>query len=198
MNRLFSSFRLRLVTVMLLLLLATQGATYFLVASAAENNARAQIEDEIEGATRIFEQLAGERVQQLELAVRILNSDFAFSSTFARLRENDDPVARATLRSALQNYRIRIGNNASFLRLMSLDGESLADTLPPDMAGDLVLDEKLLQAADDSSDLEVTTVSGFVTRCILIVIRPCSRRNPARGLPSDFRSTTGWLRTWGG
>ncbi|HEY5753764.1 MAG TPA: adenylate/guanylate cyclase domain-containing protein [Chthoniobacterales bacterium] len=185
MNRLFSSFRLRLVTVILLLLLATQGATFFLVASAAENNARAQIEDEIEGATRIFEQLAGERVQELELAVRLLNSDYAFSSTFAKLREHDDPVARATLRSALQNYSLRIVT-ASFLRLISLDGELMADTLPPHMAGDLVLDEKLLQAADDSPDLKVTTVERIRDTLHLIVIQPLLMPEPSAWIAVGF------------
>lgn len=185
MNRLFSSFRLRLVTVILLLLLATQGATFFLVASAAENNARAQIEDEIEGATRIFEQLAGERVQELELAVRLLNSDYAFSSTFAKLREHDDPVARATLRSALQNYSLRIVT-ASFLRLISLDGELMADTLPPHMAGDLVLDEKLLQAADDSPDLKVTTVERIRDTLHLIVIQPLLMPEPSAWIAVAF------------
>ncbi|HEY5893645.1 MAG TPA: adenylate/guanylate cyclase domain-containing protein [Chthoniobacterales bacterium] len=185
MNRLFSSFRLRLVMVLLLLLLATQGATYFLVASAAESNARAQIEEEIEGATRIFEQLAGERVQELELAVRLLSSDFAFSSTFAKLRENDGPVARATLRSALQNYRTRIGA-ASFLRLISMDGEPVADTLPPDMAGDLVLDERLLQAADDSHDLEVTTVERIRDTLHLVVIRPLLTPEPSAWIAVGF------------
>lgn len=185
MSPLFHSFRLRLVMVLLLLLLATQGATYFLVASAAEKNARAQIQDEIEGATRIFEKLAAERVQELELAVRLLSSDFAFTSTFAKLQENDGPVERATLRSALQNYHGRIVA-ASFLRLISLDGEPLADTLPSNTSRDLVLDERLLRAADESNDLKVTAVEQIRDTLHLVVILPLLMPEPSAWIAVGF------------
>ncbi|HEY5954241.1 MAG TPA: adenylate/guanylate cyclase domain-containing protein [Terrimicrobiaceae bacterium] len=157
--------------ILLLLLAGTQAVTFVLVAAAERKYAQQRVHAEIEEATRVFIQFVTQTVKQLALSVRLLSSDYAFSSTFARLRDSDDPVARATLESALQNYRNRIGI-ASFIRLISLDGQTIVDTLPPGESSRLVIGEALILRAEEIPGFQAAQIETLGDSLHLVVIHP--------------------------
>ncbi len=126
---------------------------------------------ETEEATRVFVQFVAQTVKQLALSVRLLSSDYAFASTVAQLRNSNDPVARATLESALQNYRGRIGI-ASFVRLVSSDGQTLIDTLAPEISKKLSIDEATIIRAEDSPSLHATKIDRLGASLHLVMIYP--------------------------
>ena len=162
--------------------------TFLLVAAAERKHARERIGAEIEEATRVFIQFVTQTVKQLGLAVRLLSSDYAFASTFAQLRNSNDAVARATLESALQNYRGRIGL-ASFIRLISSDGQTIADTLPAEASAKLTVDEQVVLRAEETPGLQATTVETLGGTLHLIVVYPLLAPEPsvwiAVGFPLD-------------
>jgi len=170
------------VAVILALLAATQAATFLFVTVASRRAARERIAAELSDASRTFERIVAGRVRELSRAVELLSSDFAFASTFAKLRESDTALARATLRSALENYRGRIGS-ASFLRLVSLDYELLAGT---EAAGAGAMDQALFAAAEESPDLEATAVEARGARVDLVVVRPLLTPDPAAWIVVGF------------
>ena len=162
--------------------------TFFLVAAAERRHAQERIRAEIEEATRVFIQFVTQTVKQLGLAVRLLSSDYAFASTFAQLRNSNDPVARATLESALQNYRGRI-RLASFIRLISSDGRTIADTLPAEASAKLAIDEQLVLHAEETPGLQATTVETLGDTLHLVMVYPLLAPEPsvwiAVGFPLD-------------
>jgi len=162
--------------------------TFFLVAAAERRHAQERIRAEIEEATRVFIQFVTQTVKQLGLAVRLLSSDYAFASTFAQLRNSNDPVARATLESALQNYRGRI-RLASFIRLISSDGRTIADTLSAEASAKLAIDEQLVLHAEETPGLQATTVETLGDTLHLVMVYPLLAPEPsvwiAVGFPLD-------------
>ena len=171
LNPFFSSFRGRLIAILLLLLAGTHAVTFILVAAAERKHARERVNVETEEATRVFVQFVAQTVKQLALSVRLLSSDYAFASTVAQLRNSNDPVARDTLESALQNYRGRIGI-ASFVRLVSSDGQTLIDTLPPEISKKLSIDEEMIVRAEDSPSLQATKIEALGESVHLVMIYP--------------------------
>jgi len=177
-----------LIAILLLLLASTQAVTFVLVAAAERKHAQERVDAEIEEATRVFVQFVTQTVKQLALSVRLLSSDYAFASTFAQLRNSNDPTARATLESALQNYRGRIGI-ASFIRLISSAGETIADTLPPGESAKLVIDEQLILRAEDTPNSQAAQIESLGASLHLVVIHPLLTPEPsvwiAVGFPLD-------------
>ncbi len=158
-------------TILLLLLAGTQAVTFVLIAIAERKHAHERVNVETEEATRVFIQFVAQTVKQLALSVRLLSSDYAFASTVAQLRNANDPVARATLESALQNYRARIGI-ASFVRLVSSDGQALIDTLAADASEKLTIDEEMIIRAEDSPSLQATKIEALGESLHLVMIYP--------------------------
>jgi adenylate cyclase len=142
-----------------------------LVAAAERKHAQERVNVETEEATRVFIQFVTQTVKQLALSVRLLSSDYAFASTVAQLRNANDPVAQATLESALQNYRARIGIS-SFVRLVSSDGQTLIDTLAPDVSEQLSIDEETIVRAEDSPSLQATKIEALGESLHLVMIYP--------------------------
>jgi len=181
----FSSFRGRLVTVLFALLLGAQAATYVLISDAASKDARRQVRERMDETTRTFQESMARRASELRLGVRLLSSDYAFASTFSRLRESKDPVTRETLRSALQNYQARIGT-ASFLRLSSLDGERIADTLAASFSESLSFEKSLIEAAENSDALEASSVEVLDDSLHFVVLRPLLMPEPSAWIAVGF------------
>jgi len=172
----------------LLLLASTQAVTFVFVSAAERKYARQRVNAEIEEATRVFIQFVTQTVKQLALSVRLLSSDYAFSSTFAQLRNSNDSVARATLESALQNYRDRIGI-ASFIRLVSSEGETIADTLPAEESARLAIDDQLILRAEETPGFQAAQIESLDDALHLVVIHPLLMTEPsvwiAVGFPLD-------------
>jgi adenylate cyclase len=175
--------------------------TFLLVAAAERKHAQERIRVEIEEATRVVIQFVTQTVKQLGLAVRLLSSDYAFASTFAQLRDSNDAVARATLESALQNYRGRIGL-ASFIRLISSDGQTIADTLPAEASAKLAIDEQLVLRAEETPGLQATTIETLGDTLHLSVVYPLLAPEPSvwivvgfpldAALVAEFRRLSGF------
>jgi adenylate cyclase len=168
-----------------LLLASTQAVTFLLVAAAARKYAEERVRAEIEEATRVFVQFVAQTVKQLGLAVRLLSSDYAFASTFAQLRSSEESVARATLESALHNYRGRIGV-ASFIRLVSSEGKAIADTLPPQLSGKLNIGEQLILRAEESPQLQGTKIETLGDTLHLVMIYPLLAPEPTVWIAVGF------------
>ncbi|HEY5953947.1 MAG TPA: adenylate/guanylate cyclase domain-containing protein [Terrimicrobiaceae bacterium] len=177
-----------MIAILLLLLASTQSVTFLLVAAAERKYARQRVNAEIEEATRVFVQFVTQTVKQLALSVRLLSSDYGFSSTFAQLRNSDSPVARATLQSALENYRDRIVV-ASFIRLVSSEGQTIADTLPPAESAKLVMSEQLIIRAEETPGLQAARIETLGDTLHLVVVHPLLMPEPsvwiAVGFPLD-------------
>jgi adenylate cyclase len=168
---LFSSVRERLIAILLLLLASTQAVTFLLVAAAERKYAQQRVNAEIEEATRVFIQFVRQTVRQLALSVRLLSSDYAFASTVAQLHDSRDPVSRATLESALENYRARIAI-ASFIRLISPEGQTIVDTLPDEDSARLVIGEELILRAEETPGFQEAQIEQVGESLHLVVIRP--------------------------
>ena len=148
-----------------------QAVTFVLVAAAERKYARQRVNAEIGEATRVFIQFVTQTVKRLALSVRLLSSDYAFASTFAQLRNSSDPVARATLESALQNYRERI-TIASFIRLISSEGETIVDTLPERDSARLVIGEQIILRAEETPGFQAAQIESVGESLHLVVIHP--------------------------
>ena len=155
------------------------------MATAARKYAQQRVRTETEEATRVFVQFVTQTVKHLGLAVRLLSSDYAFASTFAQLRTSNDAVAHATLISALQNYRGRIGL-ASFIRLIASDGRTIADTLSAEASSQLVIDEELVARAEDSPDLQATKIEALGDTLHLVMVYPLLTPEPSVWIAVGF------------
>ncbi len=184
----------------LLLLAGTQAVTYFLVSRVAERAARERISEDLHDAAGTFEILLKTEAENFSRFVELLTSDYAFASTFAQLEEADTAVARATLRSALQNFRDRIGRPA-FLRLVSLDRELLADTEASDVAAVPAMNPAIFDAAEESPGLEAAAIEIVGDRMGLLVVHPLLAPDPAAwvvvGFPLDDRLAAEFRRLSG-
>ncbi|GMR06565.1 MAG: hypothetical protein BMS9Abin25_1167 [Gammaproteobacteria bacterium] len=116
----FKNFRTRLLIFLVSLLGAVLGAVFFSVNQANTSNARLHLEEALQITAKTFAKSLRDREQILNEKVRLLSGDFAFKSAFA----TRDP---ATIKSALENHRQRVG--ANIMILLAMDGEIIADTM---------------------------------------------------------------------
>jgi adenylate cyclase len=184
METFFHSFWARLTAVLFLLLLTAQGTAYLMISVAADRSAQEQVEEKISEAIETLQKQMDRRVSELRLATKLLSKDYAFATAFSKLQNSKENRDRETLRSMLQNYEGRIGS-ASFLVLISLEGEKLAETLPEKSPG-FFLDPKLLHAAEESPDLEATGVTRIGESLHFVVLRPLLMPNPRAWIAIGF------------
>ena len=116
----FKNYRTRLLIFLVSLLCLVLGAVLFSVNQANISNARLHLEEALQITANTFAKSLKDREQILTEKVRLLSGDFAFKTAFA----SRDP---GTIKSALENHRQRVG--ANIMLLLSIDGETIADTL---------------------------------------------------------------------
>ncbi len=173
----FRSFRARLLTFVLGLLLVVQAAVLLAVSRANESNARQHIDEALALTAGTFERALAIREQILLEKVRLLSSDFAFKQACA---DGD----HATLLSALENHRARVG--ADVMLTISMDGEVEADTLHPDVYGvDFVLPELVVAAAADEFG-EASSIEFIDGRPYQLVVVPLFTPDPAAWIVIGF------------
>jgi PAS domain S-box-containing protein len=120
----FRSFQSRVVVSFLILITLVQAGSLLAVDSMIHRSARANIKAQLATTARVFDRLIEARNRRLVEAATILSADFPFKQVVAL----DD---RATLLSAMDNHRLRIG--ADLMMLVALDGrEIVASTLHHD------------------------------------------------------------------
>jgi PAS domain S-box-containing protein len=121
----FRSLQSRVVVSFLVLITLVQAGSYVAVDSTIQRSARANLKAQLSTTARVFDGLIKARNQRLVEAARILSQDFPFKQVVAL----ED---RATLLSAMDNHRLRIG--ADLMMLVSLDGSRIVETLHHDPA----------------------------------------------------------------
>jgi adenylate cyclase len=119
----FKSFRSRILTFFLGLLLLIQFISLYLVDVANTRNADALIGEALVTTVQAFHNRIAGRNEALILAGNLLSGDFAFKTAFGT-------GSPRTIESALQNHRRRIG--ADLMLLLDLDGNyiSTSGTVP--------------------------------------------------------------------
>ena len=115
----FRSFQTRVVVAFLALITLVQAGTLIAVNTAITRSARSHVKEELTTAARVFTQVIDARNRRLIESARILSEDFAFKQVLA-------VSDRATLMSAMDNHRRRIG--ADLMLLLSLENTLIADT----------------------------------------------------------------------
>ncbi len=122
----FRSFQARIVVSFLALVTLVVLGSLLVANSAITQSARARVKAELATAAKVFTQVIDARNRRLVEAARILSEDLPFKQVVAL---ND----RATLLSAMDNHRSRIGSD--LMLLLALDGAVVADTLHPEARG---------------------------------------------------------------
>jgi adenylate cyclase len=120
----FRTFRGRLATFIICLLVIVLGTTLFIVRQANHRSVLREIESNLRTGARVFSTLTERRMDELTQQAWLLSSDYAFKQAFGT--NADDP---GTIRDAMQNWSNRI--NATFMALVSLEGVTLYDSAEP-------------------------------------------------------------------
>ena len=123
----------RIVGMSLLLLLLVQLAGFAVVRSAIDDNARAQIAQELTVGERVWRRVLEQNAQQLRVGAGVLAADFGFRSALATQDAE-------TLRSALSNHGERIGARITALldpalQLVATSDDAAALRLEAEFAG---------------------------------------------------------------
>ncbi|HXV76366.1 MAG TPA: adenylate/guanylate cyclase domain-containing protein, partial [Candidatus Polarisedimenticolaceae bacterium] len=173
-----SSFQARLLTLVVGSFAVVLTATLLLVSAANRAGVRRQIDEALELATGVFHQSIADRVERLVEAARLLAGDFAFKSAYAT-------GERATVRSALENHRARIG--ADVMLLASLDYEILADTRDgPGVGSRLPVAQRLDELVAEGR-LELSTIAFLDDAPYQIVVVPLMVPIPDAWICVGFR-----------
>ena len=143
----FKTFRSYVAFVFLSLVAIVLATGYFVVVSANRSASIGQIDENLRTGARVFDALSNRQIDQLMVQARLLSYDYGFKQAFGT--SSDDP---ATMRLALLNWRNRI--NASFLALVSLDGQVIHDSEHAERIGKPFAIPALIEAAQNSDQQE--------------------------------------------
>lgn len=167
-----SSFKVRLLLIILGLVVTSQVVTGLVVGHRTRSEGQRQAEHALDSGARIFERLLSDRERQLASNVSILAADFALRRALAT-------GDRTTLESALENHGGRVGAGVSFFVNLEREIQALAP-LAVQFDADLASFQKLVDRAQEDGR---STGIGFVgTRPHQIVLVPV--RSPR---------TIGWI-----
>jgi PAS domain S-box-containing protein len=176
----FRSFQTRIIVSFLALITLVQVGAFIAVNSAITRSARAYVKAQLATAAKVFTQVIDARNRRLIEAARILSEDFAFKQVVAL---ND----RATLLSAMDNHRGRIGSD--LMMVASLENALVADTSHREAhAVDyavLIGFPKLVAAAQESG--EVATFAVIDDHLYQLVVVPLRAPDPIAWIGMGFR-----------
>lgn len=159
----FNSFRSRLITVLVCLMMLVQLATAFASLSAMKKESERQGKAALDVASNVFAETLSNRAAQLITAVKILTADFAFKRAVATQE-------KFTVESVLENHGNRINADLSFL--LSPEGRLLASTLSiPE--GFSRIDDILLKAKQKGTEglTVIVEIDKTVYQLVLVPIR---------------------------
>jgi diguanylate cyclase (GGDEF)-like protein len=156
------SLQWRIVGVFVVLVLAMQGLGFVLISTAGVAGARKTVADELGTGERVFLRLMDQSAQRLVQGARVLSGDFAFREAIAT-------GDRETIVSVLRNHGDRI--DASYMTLIGLDREVVADTLDRDVEGQRFPYPRLIaQAERDGKAVTMMVVHGNVYQVVLLPV----------------------------
>jgi len=173
----FNSFRTRLLVFLVSLLGLVLSAVFFSVNQANISNARLHIEDALRITAGTFAKTLKDRENILTDKVRLLSGDFAFKSAFAT-RDAE------TIRSALENHRQRVG--ANIMLLLTMDGETIAETTPTDGITDPASLSDLLNLAMNSQYHEASAIQVINGQAFQMVAVPLFTPQPSAWILIGF------------
>lgn len=152
----FLSFRARILSTLLILILGVQGAGLGAVYFATAPSARTQINEGLSGSARVFDALMDRREVELAQAASLVSGDFAFKTAYS-LRHVP------TMATALKNLRDRI--HADVAVMVGLDRIPFAGD--PDIA-----DPTAARAFIHLADLAAATRNGTASSIEFVQGRP--------------------------
>ncbi|HMP76048.1 MAG TPA: adenylate/guanylate cyclase domain-containing protein [Kiritimatiellia bacterium] len=162
------------------------GLNFLLVQQANRVSARRAINEDLQAGGVLFDQLIGARLDKLTLGVRLMSADWAFRQLFGATTDFNDAIQRATLLSGLQNYLHRMPA-ASFLKLVSLEDELLADTSHPELAALAPFHPAaLLRAAEHSESYSAHAFALLEGRPVLLLAAPIELPEPMGWIVAGF------------
>ncbi len=141
----FRRFGSRLLLLIAGLLALAQCANFFLVVWANRNNAIERINANLDKGALLFTHRVDARLDDLSSRAALMSGDYAIRQLF--LEDRTDP---ATVSSALETYRVRMG--VPFMTLLSPDGSRLGDTGGPLPAAALKPFDDLIGRAVQADD----------------------------------------------
>jgi PAS domain S-box-containing protein len=163
----FRSFQARVIVSFLALITLVQVGAFVAVNSAITRSARSYVKAQLATAARVFDQVIEARNRRLIEAARLLSEDFGFKQVLA-------VSDRATLISAMDNHRRRIGSD--LMMVVSLDNKLVADTARHEAPGidyaALFGFPKLVEAAQDSGEASAfAVVDGHLYQLVVVPLR---------------------------
>ncbi len=171
----FRSFRARILTFVIGVLLLVQGAVLLSVHAANLRGARRHIDEALELTAAAFDRSLEVREQILVEKARLLSSDFAFKQVVA----TRDP---ATVRSALENHSARVGAQL----MMLLDpGMSIATTSPLASGDDAAL-RALIERAEAHEFGEASAIQLLGGKPYQLAIVPLFTPEPSAWIAIGF------------
>ena len=173
----FRSFRSRILTFVLGLLILVQGAVLLAVNAANQREARRHIDEALELTAGAFRRSLRSREQILQEKARLLSADFAFKEVAAT-------GDHATLLSALDNHQARVGGNV--MMLLDMGGEVMADTLHPEIHGISSTVLPLIGVAMDSEFGEVSAIQPIDGVPYQLVVVPLFAPEPTAWIVIGF------------
>ena len=117
----FRRYGSRLLLLIVGLLTVAQCANFVLVRRANRRNAIERINADLDKGALLFTHRVNARLDDLSIRAALMSGDYAIRQLF--LEDRTDP---ATVSSALETYRVRMG--VPFMALLSVDGTRLGDT----------------------------------------------------------------------
>lgn len=156
----FKSFQGRILFFLVSLLCALLVAVVLSVDFASKRNAERVITENLNTGARIFNKLIEGRFKHLSQSAWLLSGDYAFKLAYST-------QDYSTVLSALINHRDRIG--ADSMALISLEGQTLADTLTGTSQPIPYPHQELLRQAANDGEAHATLVTGGMTYQTIIV-----------------------------
>jgi adenylate cyclase len=141
----FRRYGSRLLLLIVGLLVLALGANFALVMRANRRNAVERINADLDKGALLFTHRVNARLDDLSSRAALMSGDYAIRQLF--LEDRTDP---ATVNSALETYRVRMG--VPFMTLLSVDGSRLGDTGGPLAAAALKPFEDLVARAAQEDD----------------------------------------------
>jgi adenylate cyclase len=117
----FRRYGSRLLLLIVGLLALAQCANFVLVRRANRRNATERINADLDKGALLFAHRVNARLDDLSIRATLMSGDYAIRQLF--LEDRTDP---ATVSSALETYRVRMG--VPFMTLLAADGSRLGDT----------------------------------------------------------------------
>lgn len=175
-----TSFRAKLLLLIISLFSLVLIAVFFAVNQANEDNARLHLEETLSLTSFAFQRSLESRKQVLLDKARLLSSDFAFKRAVAT---QDHP----TILSALDNHRMRV--RADIMILADMEGMLIADTSHQDQQQKNWPFSNLQEAAENTNNGEASGIQLLNTIPHQLALVPLFTPDPSAWIIVGFKIT---------